>query len=171
MKAIIVGSDSPDMGQDIEIVEQRAVTFPGTAAECQSVVRGLIRDAEAADAALIFQTVPGQVAACLAREYFDTREVCLGETVWPSYGIGIIISLPGPRPGKVREVYAISPDSYYEFEHAVKSSNPRATVGYAPYDEMDVRGNVGYSPNIQPVYVEVDGPPMPFVFSHIEWLR
>lgn len=176
MKAILIGRHAPQMGQDIKIIEQRAVTFPATAAECRPVIESMMAEAATQGAALLFQNTPGQVAAALTQIVGETAYETGVSAASGWYAganntrVGVIISVPGPRPGKVRKVYPVYFDDYYEFEAAVKLANPRASVGFASYDEPDVNGNVGYSTNIQPVFVEVDGPPMPFVFSHIEWL-
>ena len=162
MKALLIGRHVADVGDGIEVLERRAVVFPATARECEGVIANLINDAKQADAALLFQAMPGQAAVALAR--LNARQ-CI------QVKVGVIISVPGPRPTIVREVYTIGRGVYMTLERAVKLANPRAKVGFASYDEPDVDDNVGYSPDVQAVYVEVDGPPMPFQFSHIEWLN
>ena len=83
--------------------------------------------------------------------------------------IGVVVTKPGPRPAAVRNVYPVPAGVRQMFEAAIKAANPNARVSDASYDEPDVYGNVGYSPDMCPVAVESD-PPMRFEFSRVEWL-
>lgn len=149
MKAIVVGRHAGEI-PGVEIVEQRAVTWPVDSTGCVPVLEGMFADANAADAALIFQNTPGQVAAALVRNCTDRAQNA--PTPWAWAGVGIIVSIPGPRPGKVTESFC-SGDIQPVFD-AVRFANPRAETGWSG----------------ETITVTVDGPPMPFVFSHIEWL-
>lgn len=164
MKAILIGRHAPDMGAGIEILDQRAVTWPATAAECGPVIEALMAEARSSGVRVLLQNTPGQVAIALAH-WLAQRA-----TDDDAATIGVIVSRPGARPARVRKVFPVPAGALESFTAAVKLANPRATVGFASYDEPDVDGNVGYSPGVEVVSVEVDGPPMPFEFSHIEWL-
>ena len=147
MKAIVIGRHSAAV-PGFEIVETRAVTFPATGRECVAVIEGLAADALEVGAALLFQNIPGQVAGALSR-IFDARQNPAAEGA----AIGVIVSVPGPRPGKVEmTVSTTDPSAVAE---AVRFANPRASA------VVDGRT----------VTVTVDGPPMPFQFDHIEWLN
>lgn len=168
MKAILIGRHAPNMGAGIEILEQRAVTWPATAAECGPIIEGLMAEARSSGVRVLLQNTPGQVAIALAHWLAQrASDDALGGK---EATIGVIVSRPGARPARVRQVFPVPAGALDSFTAAVKLANPRATVGFASYDEPDVDGNVGYSPGVEVVSVEVDGPPMPFEFSHIEWL-
>ena len=175
MKALVVGRHSGDI-PGVEIVETRSVTFPVTARECVPVIQGLLADARASGSVVLFQNTPGQVAVALAHLLADeASDGGLQGSPWqPSeplggWRVGVVISTPGPRPGAVREVFPLTGD-VREAMAAIKFANPRAVVELAGYDEEDRHGASGYSSGVNPLAVSVDGPPMPFSFSHIEWL-
>ncbi len=139
MKVIVVGRHAPDFGSaDFQVLETQAVTFPGTSVECSTVLDELLTYAKERNAALLFQAVPGQLVAALRNSSKDLSNV------------GIVVSIPGERPGKVTKRF----DAALSVEEAVKFANPRAVC-------------VASGGSIE---VSVDGPPMTFVFSHIEWL-
>ena len=167
MKALVIGRHLPDLGveNNIEVTEVRSVTFPLTASECIPVIRALLEEAQAAGQVILLQNTPGQVAVALAQiSVADTAHyTVLAMDIPQPKRLGVVISVPGPRPGKVREVFSVHAGDFPAFEAAVKTAHPRAVVGFADQDEPDQDGLVG-------VFVEVDGPPVPFQFSHIEWL-
>ena len=152
MKAIIIGRHSPDFGdEEIEVIEQRSITWPTRADECAKVIQGLAAEAAQQDAKVLLQNTPGQVAAAIS-----SLVGFYGPVIVPI--VGVIVSIPGPRPGKVsRRFLSLYPEGT---EEAILFANPRAQVSAG-----DV-GDDGWGV----VSVTVDGPPMPFTFSHIEWL-
>lgn len=180
MKAIVVGRHNPNFGDlNIEIIETRNVVFPVSARECVPILLELEEEARAKKARVILQNTPSQVAAAFAW-IAATRGTEAGLWGGIYYGgaysseydppiFGVVVTVPGPRPGTVREVFTLRGD-VTETIAAIKFANPRAKVELAGYDEPDRHGNVGYEPGICPIAVEVDGPPSPFVFSHIEWI-
>ncbi len=148
-KAIVIGRHTATI-PGFEIIETRSVTFPATGAQCVPVIEGLDKDARKAGATLLFQNVPGQVAGALTT-IFASRQ----DRAQEGARIGVIVSVPGPRPGKVE--MTVSTTDTETVAAAVAFANPRATVTVA------VDG--------QTVTVQVDGPPMPFEFHHVEWLN
>jgi hypothetical protein len=89
VKAIIVGRHTGDL-LGYEIIERRNITFPATSAECKPVFENLLSDAFAADAALIFQALPGQMVAAI------TSNIGRGGPI-THVPVGQIVSIPGER--------------------------------------------------------------------------
>ena len=161
MKAILIGRHTGEV-PGFEVIEARAVTFPVTAHECAEVLIVLVAEAAKQDAVVLLQNTPGQVAAAcvmLARHREPVRS--------DRHRLGVIVSVPGPRPGKVVQVFDIDADqaafeadglataAMGSVEAAIRLANPRADVTWTEPGS---------------VQVTVDGPPMPFQFSHVEWL-
>jgi hypothetical protein len=154
-KAIVVGRHAGEV-PGFKIVEQRAITWPATSAECLPVLEALVLEGLLQDAVILLQNTPGQVAAAccgLAQYYGQCRPT-----------VGVIVSVPGPRPGKVSRTFILddpltrneaSIHMLAEMQASVRFANPRAEA-------------ISETPGT--VTVTVDGPPMPFEFSHIEWL-
>jgi hypothetical protein len=153
MKAILVGRHAGEI-PGVEVIEQRAVTWPADSAGCVLVLEQLFDAANAAGAVLVFQNTPGQIAAALARNCADRAQNA--PTPWAWKGVGIIVSIPGERPGRIRKT-VWAEDAQFAISEAVRFANPRAEL------DVDVDSFA--------VTVTVDGPPMPFKFSHIEWLN
>lgn len=149
-KAIVVGRHAGVI-PGYEAVEQRNITFPATSAECIRIFESLLQDAFIASAALIFQALPGQLAAAICTNIGTHGPI----THVP---VGVIVNTPGERPAGVEYTFdaelfehKYQNDVYYgEVERIAKHYNPNAKVN-------------GFT-------VTVD-PPMKFVFSHIEWLN
>ncbi len=164
MKAIIIGRHAGEV-PGIEVFETRAVTFPATATECRPVIENLIAEAKAQGAAVLFQNTPGQVAVALAQIAVNHASHYHALSMEPPpMGVGVVISVPGPRPGKVSAIFTLDDPMTLDQASAhmiataqgiARFANPRAVV-------------VSEEPGT--VTVSVDGPPMPFEFSHIEWL-
>lgn len=174
MKAILIGRHSGEI-PGVEVVEQRNIIWPATASEVKPMLAELFTAATDAGMALIFQNTPGQIAAALAHAFqqkayddalynaeLNSRP---GDTI-PK--VGIVITKPGPRSAAARKVYPVPTGHTVMFREAIRFANPNAKSDDASYDEPDVYGNVGYTPGVYPVYVEVD-PPMKFEFDHVEW--
>lgn len=124
----------------LEVVGQESVNFPLTSDECLPVFRELHKKASALQAALVFQAMPAQMVAGIAHDL-----TALGP--FTAYAVGAVVSVPGERPAGKRIQIEESAEAL------IKEVNPNARI---------VREDGG-------VFVVVD-PPMPFVFSHIEWL-
>lgn len=156
MKALVIGRHLPDLGveNNIEVTEVRSVTFPLTASECIPVIRALLEEAQAAGQVILLQNTPGQVAVALAQiSVADTAHyVVLAMNIPQPKRLGVVISVPGPRPGKVSRSFRGEGDDRV-IADAVAFANPRAVITYDGGDTV----------------IAVDGPPMPFEFSHIEW--
>ena len=151
-KVILVGRHAATDMDGIDVIEQRAVQFPATAAGCSTVLHQLIEEAREAGAGLLFQAVPGQLAVALAHY---AAAVARGDH--PCTKIGVIVSRPGARESGVeRQFHTETSDAALTVENAVKFANPNARTTVTP----------GYLPVVT---VTVD-PPMRFEFSHIEWL-
>ena len=164
MKALVIGRHAGEV-PGVEVVETKAVTFPTTASECVQVLAGLEDDATALGAEVVLlQNTPGQVAAALTQQAALAAKAIWGTAPVPEAVLGwgarwgVVVSLPGERPGKVSK--NIMTCDAEQVKEAVAFANPRAktTVFTDGYDDVAV------------VSIEVDGPPMPFEFSHIEWL-
>lgn len=153
MKVILIGRHAATVGMSkVEVIEQRAVQFPASAAGCSTVLHQLIEEARASGAGLLFQAVPGQLAVALAHY---AAAVARGDH--PGAEIGVIVSRPGAREsGAERQFHTETADAALAIENAVKFANPNARTAVTP----------GYLPVVT---VTVD-PPMRFEFSHIEWL-
>lgn len=154
LRAVVVGRHAPDFGNlGVEVTSQEAVTFPAKSTDCESILVGLMQKAADADAALILQNAPAQVAAAFVRLFADREAL-------PTDAVGIIVSVPGDRPAGVTHKLGGLWNDEYQHDFAedagalVLAVNPRAKVTYPEH---------GY------IEVTVD-PPMPFIFSHIEWL-
>jgi hypothetical protein len=153
MKVFVVGRHKPDFGDEkIEVMGQESATFPVTADECKNMIEALAAGAARAGAdALIFQGMPGQVAAALVRMALQPMQNT-------PVRVGIVISVPGPRPAGVEKELVCTDGNYFsnaeEVAEVIRFANPRAKVDVSP----------------QGVTVTVD-PPMRFEFSHIEWLN
>lgn len=161
MKAIVIGRHFGEV-PGFEVIETRAVTFPATARKCADVLSTLVAEAMQQDAVVLLQNTPGQVAAALimlAQHHGPVRN--------DRHRIGVIVSIPGPRPGKVSSTFNLDADqtafgsdvltiaAMGSLQSAICFANPRAEVTFTEPGSVEVT---------------VDGPPMPFQFSHVEWL-
>lgn len=140
--AIVIGRHTNNPDFPLNVIASKSVTFAADKQECIKQVEDLLREAFDADAALIFQAVPGVLAAALT--YIGVRNV-------PTHvGVGVIISKPGPREaGKRLPLAALTPEIY----EAVMFANPNAK-----FEKFEGGEDL------------VVDPPMKFEFSHIEWL-
>lgn len=162
MKAIIVGRHSGQIS-GVEVVGQENIQFPATAEECQPIIVGLIEKAQAADAVLLFQMTPGQVAVAIgglvleAKSYEEDFADHFRGWMLPirMNQVGVVISKPAPRgqaitmttPGQHGQ------EAIEDFCEMLKLANPNAKIS------VDTNSHVTLA---------VD-PPMKFEFSHIEW--
>lgn len=149
MKLFLVGRHSAQVG-DHSVVGSASVQFPPTAEGCLAEMAKVYVAARAAGAdAVALQAVPGQLAAALAYESRLNGETGVSTPVYA------VISKPGPRPGKVSKEFQFTSehDNSDVGSSAITFANPNAKVTALPSGRM---------------VVEVDGPPMPFAFSHLE---
>lgn len=152
IRVVVVGRHAPDLGKDaeeFEIVKCENVTFSLKRDECRAQLLALVKDAGALDARVLLQNTPGVVTAALS----DIIGI----------GIGVIISVPGPRQAGVTETFNAGNDYMAglpaseigaELIRAVAFANARAKC--EKYGDCGIR-------------VTVDPVPL-FVYSHIEWL-
>jgi hypothetical protein len=146
MKAIVVGRHTGDI-PEIEVLEQRSITFSTNTSECFRQLEELLLDAHRAQCGLLLQNTPAILGVVLFK-FANFLHGC--ETP-----LGIIISVPGERQAGVsREYTTDNPMDLNTVEAAVKFVNGRATVENAGFHTIKV--------TVDPV--------TPFVFSHIEWL-
>lgn len=174
MKAIVIGRHSGEI-PGIEVIENRAVRFPETSAECAIVFESLRNEAKSRGAALLFQAVPGQLAVAinkvLVKEARRHAVACvynldLGHLGYNDEGndedmdvmVGVIVSKAGERPAGVR-VTVPCVDGSGMFSNLDQVVNLAKTINPNTKIDTDV---VGFAT------VTVD-PPMKFQFSHIEW--
>ena len=180
-RIILVGRHAPTgLAEKFEIVEQKAINFPSTADACRDALNRLVAEANAASALLIFQAVPGQLAIALAdlKEEWTMEENVWGKLEDPAprvaaasrsmepvrSGIGIVISTPGPRPGKVSRMFILDDPMTGENATIHMVATAQAIARFANPKAEAFSSSPGF------VTVEVDGPPMSFNYSHIEWL-
>ena len=144
----VVGRHKPDFGNmEIEVVGQSAPVFPArVGAEMIATMSDIAAAATDAGAkAIVFQALPGQVAAWLAQ----------GSKIFAPFDVGVVISIPGERPAGITH--------HFEFSSPVDAKvAASALVHINPNAKFDVRG--------RQLDVIVD-PSMKFEFSHIEWLK
>lgn len=147
-KVILIGRHAPTgLPPDLEIVRQENISWPATAQECIADLLRLVEQARRDDMRILFQAVPGQLAAALC----DLRDVVRGRA-------GIVVSVPGPRPAGVTLRYVVPASVAGTLADAVRHANGRAVVTTTAADD-----------GMTAVTVTVD-PVAPFQFSHIEWL-
>lgn len=148
MKVLLIGRHTPDFGdENIEVIEQRAVTFPATAVESLSVLRDLMEEAREMKACLLLQNAPGQMAVALSKIRGDYQP----NDPWTP--MGVVISVPGERLPESTFRFQGSNASLDDTMAAIKFANPRARITV---------GGVMITITVTP--------PMRFKFSHIEWL-
>lgn len=139
-KVLLVGRHAGVI-PEVEVLEQKNVMFPTTAAGTAKVLGELIAEALQMGAeAVLFQMCPAQLAVALAARYgyYGTPDP-----------VGFVISVPGDRPAAKVVRIKDSPG----LVGTVKEINPNARV--------EIAGNE--------LIITID-PPMVFKFSHIEWL-
>lgn len=140
-KVTLIGRHVSEPMPGVEIAEQVNVEWPLDLGECRAKLREVFSAAQAPN--LLLQNVPGILAAAL----FAERDIFAGR------GLGIIISVPGPRLAGVTKSWPVEAEGAAVVEAAVAHANGRARV------------TVGDST----VTVTVD-PVSPFRFDHIEWV-
>lgn len=144
MKAIIVGRHQLSGKEGLEVISQENINFPATSDECHHILFGLLEKAKEAEAALIFQALPGQLAIACAN--------IINEDV--GYHIGVIVNVPGKRESGIEVCYDLeNVANFQRVEAFAKALNPRAKIK---------------SEGANKVLAVVD-PPLRFKFSHIEW--
>jgi predicted N-formylglutamate amidohydrolase len=141
LKVFIIGRHAADVGEEFQVVGQKAVNFPAHSEECVGIINGLLEEAKKLEAALVFQALPAQATAAIARMR-DRQEV------------GVIVSVPGPRPMGVVQKWTMSFDVDARVAAAIVAA---------------VNPNVATTVNDNEIEVKVD-PPMKFQYSHMEWL-
>lgn len=152
-KILLIGRHVADLPEQYQVVEQRNITFPATAAQCVPIIRQLEAEALSLDARLLLQNTPGQVAMALC-------EIIRSEHGYAGFGgnIGVIISHPAealPALQRTFNFWGQCSDSLQgEATMAILHANPRARVTH------ETNGLT---------IVEVEQP-RPFAFSHIEWM-
>lgn len=138
-RVILVGRHVSDLPERIEVVSQENILWATNFYEAQRQFQELMLRADKAQAGILFQNVPGILAAVLLRTPCDIQ-------------LGVIISIPGERQAGVSKSWQIAAEDAAIVESAVTFANGRAKV------EID-----GAT-----VTVTVD-PVTPFVLSHVEW--
>jgi len=161
-KVILIGRHLSDLPTDIEVIEQRNVTWALDAQECGKQWAMLGREAYDMEAALLLQNVPAVLAVAITR---GERLAVEYETINPKWGV--IISVPGLRTaGVVTEYITAEPSLLVK---ALKDANGRAKVEIvserrAEYDsESESAALISAT-----VRLTVD-PVTEFKFDHIEW--
>jgi len=142
MKAIVIGRHTGQI-PGYEILERKNITFPATSEECSPILEGLLQEAYAKEAALLFQALPGQMTAAFVKNIANNGPIT-------HIFVGVIVSKPGVR----KEAQSITFDhtlfNVEAIDKLVKFCNPNAKID-------------GFN-----ITVEA---PMEFVFSHVEPLN
>lgn len=182
IKVILIGRHVSDLPANIEVIEQRNITWALDAQECGKQWSVLGSEAYNLGAALLLQNVPGVLAVSIARN--ERLAVEYETTHNPKWGV--IVSVPGPRSAGVElsKTFAIPSDSNADWfqpaggtfgfskfegmekaEQLVRHANGRAkiekTVTLDEYSEGERSATLS---------VTVD-PIAEFKFSHIEWIE
>lgn len=148
-RIILVGRHAPDFGAnaDYDVVYQENITWPATAEECRVPLARLHDLSMEHGAYIVFQNIPGQLAALLAHEAMRDGEMSPRR-------YGVIVSVPGPRPvGATSSFFVNDAWECAVLVEVAMFANPRART-----ERIAGPG----------VRITVD-PPMEFKFSHIEW--
>lgn len=162
-RLFVVGRHEVDFGEQsskYEVVAQENVSF--TEAECKAQLTALLDRAAKANAALVFQAIPGFAAIKLAEMAEDRALVnaygahSVYEPLRQDVRIGVISSVPGERPQSAEKEVSFwsQPQMAGWAGDLVKFSNPNAKLSY---------------PNGETLKLTVD-PPMRHEFSHITWM-
>ena len=160
MKVILIGRHTPDFGGlDIEVVEQKNVTWPETSGECEEVLNELLREVEekCGEGALLLQNTPSQLAIAIANKIAKIMAIT-GGVMTTALSIGVVVSKAVPAQGNVSKEFFLwnSNANFDSVSDAIRFANPRA--------EVEMKEGDGKT-----LVVSVD-PPRKFEFSHIEWL-
>ncbi len=144
-KAIVVGRHKLSGDEGLEVVQRENINFPATSEECESILKSLLDQAHKANAALVFQTVPGQVAVTIPKLLKRGFQK-----------VGIIVNKPGERLSDLEKRFDFIGSDMAEIGdeavRLVRFVNPRARAE-----------------NKKGVVSVVVDPPLRFEFSHIEW--
>lgn len=145
LKALVVGRHAGEI-PDVEIIDQRNVNFALDVKTVQQQLDELEAAAAERGCVLVFQNIPGIVAAALLRRApFSVRA-------------GVIVSRqPEVRPAGISRTWAFEGDGWTEAEEIVAFVNSRAQVQVTEV-----------TPYIAEVTITVD-PVIRFEFDHIEW--
>lgn len=130
-KVILIGRHAPEgLPTEYEVVEQRNIMFPATSEECKDVLQKLFSEAMKAEASVLLQNTPGQVAVALEKigvEYFAYNTPKAGFYDLPP--CGAIISKPVVAGTGASETFWVNdPTNEYEVVRALEFANPNAKV-------------------------------------------
>lgn len=151
-KCLLVGRHA-DADIGIEIVEHVDMKFPKRRKWCLSSIHHLFTHAVDTGAdCIVFQGLPGQANAAL----WSFMMAISPDSPFKKISVGQAVSKPGPRPKDETRAWTLGRlSTYLIFENALKWANPNISI------ETDIETNT---------ITATATPPMPFVFSHIEWL-
>lgn len=161
-KVILIGRHLSDLPTDIEVIEQRNVTWALDAQECGKQWAMLGREAYDMEAALLLQNVPAVLAVAITR---GERLAVEYETINPKWGV--IISVPGPRTaGVVTEYITAEPSLLVK---ALKDANGRAKVEIVSERRAEYNSESKSAALISTTVRLTVDPVTEFKFDHIEW--
>lgn len=143
INVILVGRHTGDLPENINIVEQKAITWSVNPLILGDQWRDLVNEAQAKNCRILLQNVPGVLATIFLSQEFDCP-----------VPIGVVISVAGERLAGVEEVWSY--DFTRERDYAIqlaKTMNPRAKI--------EIIDHWSFKTTIDPVN--------PFVFNRIEW--
>jgi hypothetical protein len=146
-KVILVGRHVSDLPSEIEVISQENILWSLNREEAVSQLRALSDKAQAENAKILLQNVPGVLASAMM------WLASFGGGTMPIVGVGVIISVPGPRLAGVSKAF-------------VTEFGPDADVVAQAASFANGRAKTAVVDNS--VTVTVD-PVSEFKFSHIEW--
>ncbi len=166
-KVILVGRHTSDLPAYIKVVSTENILWNTSRAECGKQLWDLHERAKKQDAGLLFQNIPGILAATMFSDFISAQ----GRPYYIQ--VGIIISVPGPRLAGVKKEWTI-PQACYADGSGCGADEMREIVsevvnhanGRAKFDPSPVQRD-GYTADGFSVTVD---PVSEFKFSHIEWL-
>ncbi len=161
-KVILVGRHAPEgLPEKYEVVEQKNILFPATSEECRDVLQKLFSEAMKAEAAVLLQNTPAQVAVALVKigvEYFAYNNPKSGFYHLPP--CGVIISKPVAAEAGASEKFWVNDptNEYEEIVRALGFANPNAKI-----EVVKQHGHLQYQVTLDPI--------RKFAFERIEWIE
>lgn len=154
-KVIIIGRHTSELPADIEVIEQRSITWSINRQECKQQLVALWKEVQPRSINILLQNAPA-ILACAISDLANDAGSQFSSKPLGGTKLGMIISVPGERKAGVTRTFAFDEkQDAYDAAEAARFVNPNAKIEVSEH---------GYS-----FTVTVD-PPTPFVFSHIEWL-
>lgn len=174
ISAVVVGRHQLTGDEGLVEVSRISENLPTSSKDVVEFLRKVVfPQADALGAAVVFQAVPGQLAVALAKiasdsasdvaYAIDPQSGCTVRGYNSKYShprLGVIISVPGQRPSGVEREF------YFSDEIDERGYSP-ATLASSAVLFANPRAQVKV---VEPALRVMVDQPMPFIFSHIEWI-